>query len=183
MPITFNAKHIDLYLIDDVKEYPDMRYEEIEGFLSAQEISAIEILEGCGWEIFTETKIEDTHKKDGGRIRTFALAGRYDVAVVCRKVDQLIPVEEDEETDIEPEQEDVESEPEIAEPDEEEPEPDEEEKENFWIDESNWKRTSRNVFFELVQENVAELKSAPDAVQGEVYKKWTRFFDKEDWPL
>ena len=72
-----------------------MKYEELEGFLSAEEKIAIDTLEGCGWEVLTETKIEDTYKKDGGRIRTFTLAGRYDIAVVCKKVDQLIQVEDE----------------------------------------------------------------------------------------
>lgn len=80
-----------------------MRYEEIEAYLSSEEINALDILEGSGWEILTETKIEDTHKKDGGRIRTFALSGRYDIVVVCRNVQDLFSLEEDAEPDIEAE--------------------------------------------------------------------------------
>jgi negative regulator of genetic competence, sporulation and motility len=157
----------------------------------------IETLEGCGWEVLTETKIEDTFRKDGGRIRTFTLADRYDIAVVCKKVDQLFPVDELQEEPDQPETEvdviiedepaevesETESEIEETEPEIEETEPEDEPEDNFWMDESNWKRTSRNAFKELVKDNVGELKAAPDSVQGEVYKKWTRFFDKKDWPL
>ena len=165
-----------------------MRYEEIEGFLSTQELNALETLEGCGWEILTETKIEDTFKKDGGRIRTFTLSGRYDLAVVCKDVKQLIPVEEAENLPSDEPPTELPDKSDETDPPADSPEPpesleNEKPKDNFWMDESNWKMTSRNAFKELVTDNVDDLKSAPDSVQGEVYKKWTRFFDKEDWPL
>lgn len=154
-----------------------MRYEEIEVFLSTEEISALEVLEGCGWEILTETKIEDTYRKTGGRIRTFALEGRFDICAACKKVDQLIPVEGSQETIDEETQETVE---ETTLPETVDIVPD---GQMFWMDKKNWKMLSRDAFRELVEDNVEDLKKCPDAIQGEVYKKWTRFFKSKDWPL
>jgi hypothetical protein len=145
-----------------------MRYSEIEDLLSADEISAIGVLEFHGWEILTETKIEDTHRKDGGRIRTFALSGRYDVALVLKDAPKP-PIPQ---VEIEEEEEEV----------EEEVEPEDEPK-NFWIDEKNWKRLQKEPFADAIENHTNDLIDVKDEIRDEVHRKFDRLFDPDDWPF
>ena len=153
-----------------------MRYQELEPYLSSVELEAIETLEGCGWMILTETKIEDTYKKDGSRIRTFTLSGRYDIALVLEKVNTDRPMAEPEE---------IISKDEIIEEIELETESEDESySDNFWMDESNWKRMARGPFYDLVKyEALDDLKQVPDSVKDEIQRKFVKYFDPDDWPL
>ncbi len=133
-----------------------MKFEEI-AELSAEERSALEYLESVGWSIMTEALIEDCRKKDGSRRRTFSNSGRWDCIVGMRKfgaVAEAAPQTEGAPAD------------------------------NFWMDFSNWKRMSRDGFFDMViNKHLDELKMAPVDVQAEVKKKFDKFFEESDWPL
>jgi hypothetical protein len=143
-----------------------MRFAEIEGLLSADEIMAIQVLESYGWEILTETKIEDTFRKDGGRIRTFALSGRYACSLVLKDA----PIEKRQSRSIVPD-------PKPAAALAEEVSP------NFWLDESNWKRLQKEPFAQAIESHVNELIDVIDEVRDEVHRKFDRMFDPDDWPL
>ena len=148
-----------------------MRYSAIEALLSADEIEAIKVLESRGWEILTETKIEDTFRKDGGRIRTFALSGRYDLAMVLKSV----PVRKRAVAETDP-------------PPADDPPGDEETGKgnapvNFWLDSGNWIRLQKQPFTQAIEDHVNELVEVADEVRDEVHRKFDRFFDPNDWPL
>ena len=59
-------------------------YEDIRPHLSAAEMKAVAVLEGRGWRVFLNTKIEETQEKDGLRRSTFRNQGRYDLVLALR---------------------------------------------------------------------------------------------------
>ena len=163
-----------------------MNYEQIEGSLSLDARTAIAILEREGFEILLSTKIEDTFRKGGDRRRTFNLRGRYDLVLALKDLPQSekagdAPLDTPPDLAVEPVTADLKVEADV------EKKPEEKEpgsfSESWWEDYANWRMMNREAFKEMIYEKLDELRDSSDATQGEVYKKFTRFFESEEWPL
>ena len=143
-----------------------MLYEEIEKKLSDAEAICIRTLEGFGYQIMTEARIDDCKKKDGGRMRTFSLSGRYDLAIALKLADRKphpeeIKIETAEEVIGVQTSENTSSEGDSA-----------FENENFWKDRRRWIRMSSEKLKEAAFEKHAEdFKQADETIQDEVKRK------------
>ena len=182
-----------------------MIYEELEKVLTDEEKAAIEVLERRGFSIMTEARLDDCKIKDGSRLRTFSLSGRYALMLGLKSVDERLKsflelaaeVEPDAipETDKEPEVEKLEKAcgtvivdvGESSEIKDENPEAKEEGDnivDNFWMELNRWKRLARDAFCVLVtEEAVDDLIAAPADVQAEVKEKFDRLCDPDSWPI
>lgn len=63
-----------------------MDFQEVVKGLSAEEISALKVLESSGWNIGLEVRVDDMKKPDGSRRRTFSNSGRYAVAAFLKNL-------------------------------------------------------------------------------------------------
>jgi len=157
-----------------------MIYQELSRYLTDEEKMAVEYLESIGYQVLTEARLDDCKKKDGRRVRTFSLSGRYDLiiglkSVRGRPVPESVDDSGDEEVEVEVEAEadsvDVEEEGAVI-------------GDNFWMNRDRWHRMNREGFRTLVvEEAVDDLKAAPLDVQEDVKEKFLRFFDESEWPL
>ena len=68
-------------------------YEKMEGGIPASVREALLDLEAAGFSILVNAKIEDARLKNGTRRQTFKMAGKYDLAIVVRNVDDVVDVE------------------------------------------------------------------------------------------
>lgn len=164
-----------------------MKFDELELMLSNEELEAIQALESNGWQVLTETKIEDTRKKDGGRIRTFTLTGRYDLAVVLKHVggketvaesngvlpptsgdsSNLLGDSSDPEETGAPGTKDLKGSGDFF---------------NFWENQKNWQRKSGKILHRLVTKDEREsLLIAPQNIVDLVKEKFDRLCDPDDW--
>jgi DNA-directed RNA polymerase subunit K/omega len=126
---------------------------------------AIQKLADAGMTVVTEMRMDDCKKVDGTRFRTFTLQGRYALALIIKRTDDLKPIGADEPPDEPP----AEILPEGS---------------NFWLDRSQWHRMSGKEFYPLVvEECLGDLADAPPEVQADVKEKFDRLCDSEDWPL
>jgi hypothetical protein len=156
-----------------------MRYDELRGLLSDEELGAIKFLESRGFEIFTDAKLEDGYKKDGGRHRTFTMAGRYNLMLALKKISERKvrrgrPAKMPELAQTDP--------PETKLP--ETPFRKVNAVDNFWLDRGKWIRMSREEFYQLVTEEVLDdLKAATPDVQAAVKEKFDRLCNPDDWPI
>ena len=151
-----------------------MRYDELRELLSDEELAAIKFLEGRGFEIFTDAKLEDGFKKDGGRHRTFTMAGRYNLMLALKNVSERA-VRRGRPAKL----------PELPElPETKPPETPAGEVDNFWLHRSKWYRLGRVEFYQLVTEEVLDdLKAATAEVQAAVKEKFDRLCNPDDWPI
>ena len=154
-----------------------MRYDELRELLSDEELAAIKFLEGRGFEIFTDANLEDGFKKDGGRHRTFTMAGRYNLMLALKNISERA-VRRGRPAKL----------PELPETDPPETKPPETSKvnaiDNFWLDRGKWIRLSREEFYQLVTEEVLDdLKAATPDVQAAVKEKFDRLCNPDDWPI
>lgn len=62
------------------------RFDEIASGLRPDEAAALKTLEANGWQIAIDVRIEDMHKPDGSRRRTFANRGRYAVTALLKNL-------------------------------------------------------------------------------------------------
>ena len=142
-----------------------MLFQELRRHLSEQESSAIEYLESIGYQIMTEARLDDCKKKDGSRVRTFSLRGRYDLMIGLKSIQgraqppQTVAEVAQVDDGIEAEEARVVG-------------------DNFWMKRDRWLHTWRDDFFVLVtEEKLDDLKAAPQDVQEDVQEKFLRFFE------
>ncbi len=68
-------------------------YEEMEEKIPESVREALLDLEAAGFSVLVEAKVEDARLKDGTRRPTFQMAGKYDLAIVVKNVDDVVNVE------------------------------------------------------------------------------------------
>ena len=68
-------------------------YEEMEEKIPESVREALLDLEAAGFSILVETKVEDARLKDGTRRKTFQMAGKYDLVIGIKNVDDVVDVE------------------------------------------------------------------------------------------
>lgn len=68
-------------------------YEEMEGRIPESVREPLLDLEAAGFSVLVGAKIEDAYQKDGSRRQTFKTAGKYDLVIAARNVDDVVDVE------------------------------------------------------------------------------------------
>ena len=162
-----------------------MLFDELSQSLSKQEAAAIAYLESIGYQVMTEARLDDCKKKDGKRVRTFSLSGRYDLIIGLKSIrgraEPAKLAEEGEEVAAEEVEQDA---AEVDEEIEQNADGGGIIGDNLWMDENRWKRMNREMFFTLVtEEALDDLFAAPIDVQDAVQAKFLKFFKPEEWPI
>lgn len=66
----------------------NMLFDELKKALTKKELKALEYLEKRGFSIMTECRLDDCKTKDGQRTRTFSRAGRYDLVIGLKSIQE-----------------------------------------------------------------------------------------------